>query len=69
MIMHHELLWVDIFALGGCDGIVHGGWPYTMLEALAKGDWLKTLQSPRSNFLLYAWYALYKVFRNAYFWR
>ncbi|MCX7351827.1 MAG: hypothetical protein NTW22_00895 [Proteobacteria bacterium] len=42
--------WTEIFAVGGCDGVVHGGHPYSMLEALIKGDWLTALQSPEATF-------------------
>ena len=42
--------WTEIFAVGGYDGVVHGGHPYSMLEALIKGDWLTALQSPEATF-------------------
>ena len=50
LISFYELLWVDIFARGGDDGIIHGGYPYTMLEALVRGDWLTAICSPEPTF-------------------
>lgn len=48
--MFYDYLWVGIFALGGTDGIVHGGAPYNMLEAAAKGDWYTAIQSTEPVF-------------------
>lgn len=49
-IMFYKFLWTGLFALGGYDGIIHGGYPYTMLEALSKGDWHTAIQSPEPIF-------------------
>ena len=49
-LMFYNCLWVGIFALGGTDGIIHGGHPYNMLEALAKGDLHTAIQSPEAVF-------------------
>ncbi len=48
--MFYESLWIDIFAIGGYDGFVHGGHPYSMLEAVIKGDWCMAIQSPEAVF-------------------
>ncbi len=50
LICFKQFLWEEIFACGGCDGIVHGGHPYVMLEALARGDWLTAIKSPEAIF-------------------
>jgi hypothetical protein len=50
LIYYKKFLWEDIFSVGGNDGIIHGGYPYAMLEDLVKGDWLTALQSPEATF-------------------
>lgn len=43
-------IFTGIVAIGGSDGIVHGGMPYSMLEFLSKGSWLQALKSPEDIF-------------------
>ncbi len=45
----HVFRW-GIFARGGMDGIIHGGFPYWMLEKWASGDWGTALMSPEAVF-------------------
>lgn len=60
-----------ILAAGGSDGIIHGGFPYWMLEKWATGDWGGALMSPEQVFyfmpgMRYGRFAEMLLFGDAY---
>ncbi|MBP6984983.1 MAG: hypothetical protein KBB83_00135 [Alphaproteobacteria bacterium] len=50
LLEHMDVFQKGILVGGGSDGIVHGGFPYWMLEKWIDGDWLSALISPEKIF-------------------
>lgn len=50
LFQYKDIIGRGILAGAGADGIIHGGYPYIMLENLALGDWLKALEASEPIF-------------------